>query len=193
VVGPPLPSASVVGAMHNSGTVLRANAINPARSNRALNVESTACVVSAKRREPRLDFNRRDASPESFSKNGMPANGPLGFQRVINSRVASYSGRQIALCLAPTCCERRIAHSMSSPCVTSPRCSNRASSTASHCTYSPSVISAIAPHHAPLRRSGMTNEQAFARGHSPKPNGLKKKPSGQYDTDKLSALLTKIC
>ncbi|MNL32327.1 hypothetical protein D3C87_1541720 [compost metagenome] len=37
-VGPPLRAASVVGAMQNSGTVVRANGIRPAASNRSASV-----------------------------------------------------------------------------------------------------------------------------------------------------------
>ena len=46
-VGPWLRTASVVGAMQSSGTLVRANAINPAWSKRAVSVASRAKRISS--------------------------------------------------------------------------------------------------------------------------------------------------
>ena len=88
-VGPPLRVASVVGAMHSSGTFERANGMRPAASKRSVRVALRAERVSPNSLEPILDGRRTDARPESLSRNGMPPKVPRGFQFLARSKDSS--------------------------------------------------------------------------------------------------------
>src|SRR5262249_22227348 len=69
-VGPPFCTASVVGAMQNSGTVVRPKDKKPSAMKRVFRVDSMSDFMPVKSREPVLESREVEARPESFKRNG---------------------------------------------------------------------------------------------------------------------------
>ncbi|CFU40570.1 Uncharacterised protein [Bordetella pertussis] len=87
--GPPLTSASVVGAMHSAGTVVRAKGNRPAASKRSTSMALPAKRMSLHSASPMLEGRRSQARPESFNRNGRPPNTPVGRQAAARASAAS--------------------------------------------------------------------------------------------------------
>jgi hypothetical protein len=88
-VGPPFCTASVVGAMQNSGTVVRPKGRKPSARNRVCKVASMVEVRPANSREPTDEGRKVEARPESFKRKGSAPNRPFGLAFRTRSSAAS--------------------------------------------------------------------------------------------------------